>query len=157
MYPGEKIFVIAHYHELGQPRLPFCEWDLLYNLPAVRIAESREPPSVDYTGQIRQFSEIGPGGPFEGPNIVTPRPWVCYVQGTASSVQWETPDGSVIPTVTSGFTQANGSELYQGTNFFHLALIRGPDYNSPDGEYCCEITTISGQRRCVTLSECASG
>ena len=43
---------------------------------AVRIAESREAGAVDYTGQIRQFSNIGPSGPL----TVTPRPWVCYVE-----------------------------------------------------------------------------
>ena len=46
-----------------------------------------------------------------------------------------------------------GSQLYQVVAGANLALISGPDYNSPDGEYCCVITTVSGQRRCVTLSE----
>ena len=122
----------------------------------VRIAESREPVTVDYTGQIRSFSEIGPSGPFEGPNMVTPRPWVCYVEGKsiASAAQWQTPNGSVVPTVPLGFTQADGSELYQTVSQHRLVLIRGPDYNSPDGEYCC-VKTDPSQKRCVTLSECA--
>ena len=113
-----------------------------------RIAESREPVTVDYTGQIRQFSEIGPNG-FG----TTPRPWVCYFQGViASTVQWQTPDGRVVP---SGSGQATGSDFYTIDITYALALIRGPDYNSPDGEYCCVITLVPGQRRCVTLSECA--
>ena len=124
--------------------------------PTVRIAESREPSSVDYTGQIRQFSEIGPGG-----DGTTPRPWVCYLQGIASNdsaIQWQTPNGSVIPTVPPEFTQATGIQLYQVAVYSSrlIVLFRGPDYNSPDGEYCCVITTIPGQRRCVTLSECGS-
>ena len=114
-----------------------------------RIAESGEPSTVDYTGQIRQFSEIGPGGVG-----TTPGPWVCYVQNTSSGVQWQMPNGSVVLTVPSGFI-ANGTELYQTTNSSGAALIRGPDYNSPDGEYCCVIPMVSGQRKCVTLSECA--
>ena len=120
---------------------------------AVRIAESREPVTVDYTGQIRSFSEIGPSGP-----MVIPRPWVCYVEGRSIAAQWQTPNGSVVPTVPLGFTQANGSELYQTSTGFNehlLVLIRGPDYNSPDGEYCC-VKTDHSQKRCVTLSECAS-
>ena len=124
---------------------------------AVRIAESRESVTVDYTGQIRSFSEIGPGGPHFGPNIVTPRPWVCYVEGKSIAAQWQTPNGSVVPTVPLGFTQADGSELYQtsivGNEHCLVVLIRGPDYNSPDGEYCC-VKTDPSQKRCVTLSEC---
>ena len=126
---------------------------IFYTLPhTVCIAESREPVTVDYTGQIRQFSEIGQSG-----TGTTPRPWICYVQGVASigsDVQWQTPNGSVVP---SGSGQATGSQLYSLDVSQGLVLIRGPDYNSPDGEYCCEITTVFGQRRCVTLSECASG
>ena len=124
----------------------------IFTLPhTVRIAESAEAtrdPNADYTGQIRQFSEIGQGG-----SGTTPRPWLCYVQGVASidsEVQWQTPNGSVVP---SGSGQAMGSEFYTIAIPQGLALVRGPDYNSPDGEYCCEITTASGQRRCVTLSE----
>ena len=117
-----------------------------------RIAESREPAAVDYTGQIHQFSEIGPGGPHDGPNRVLPRPWVCYAASNAA--QWQWPNGSVVPT---GFTPitTTGSELYQvAVDSSRLVLYRGPDYNSPDGEYCCVITTVPDQRRCVTLSEC---
>ena len=118
----------------------------------VRIAESREAVNVDYTGQIRQFSEIGP----KGPSTVTPRPWLCNVQGVLniSFVQWQTPNGSVVPTTPPGFTIATGNELYQEYTGDGPALIRGPDYNSPDGEYCCVITSVRCQRRCVTLSEC---
>ena len=124
----------------------------LHSSHTVRIVESAEAaydPTVDYTGQIRQFSEIGRGGAG-----TTPRPWVCYVQGVASigsDVQWQTPSGSVVP---SGTGQATGSQFYSIAISVGLALLRGPDYNSPDGEYCCEITTVPGQRRCVTLSEC---
>ena len=117
----------------------------------VRIAESREAVSVDYTEQIRQFSEIGPGGP----PTYTPRPWVCYTQGidlvNSPIVQWQTPDGSDVPTGSAG--QATGSQLFQIAIGVGVALIRGPDYNSPDGEYCCVITAVPSQRRCVTLSE----
>ena len=135
---------------------PTCMYIVCILAHTVRIAESREPDTIDYTGQIRQFSEIGPGGPFEGPNAIFPRPWVCYVSNSASSVQWQTPDGMVVPTRPSVFTQAVGDELYLlAFDRFHLALIRGPDYTSPDGDYCCAITTVPGQRRCVTLSECA--
>ena len=116
----------------------------------VRIAESGAPNNVDYTGQIRQFSEIGPNGP----STVMPRPWVCYVNHELIAAQWQTPNGSVVPTVPLGFIQANGSELYQivAANEGHQILIRGPDYNSPDGEYCC-VKTDPPQKRCVTLSE----
>ena len=133
-----------------------CKYIVCTLAHTVRIVESYEgadDPNADYTGQIRQFSEIGQSGVG-----TTPRPWVCYTQKTTlSTVQWQTPDGSVVPTVPSGFTQASGSELYQVAIVSTLfALIRGPDYNSPDGEYCCEITIASGQRRCVTLSKCTS-
>ena len=110
----------------------------IYTLPhTVRIVESAEAsqdPTADYTGQIRQFSEIGPSG-----SGTTPRPWVCYVQGVVrnsigSEVQWQTPSGSVVP-VGSG--QATGSQFYSLDISLGLVLIRGPDYNSPDGEYCC--------------------
>ena len=116
----------------------------------VRIAESRKANYVDYTGQVRQFSEIG----RDGPTTVTPRPWVCYVGSFAAGyVQWQWPNGSVVPTIPSGFTQASGNELYQKYIGSGPALIRGPDYNSLDGEYCCVIATVPDQRRCVTLSE----
>ena len=87
---------------------------------------------------------------------MSPRPWICYVQGDASSAaQWQTPNGSVVPTVPSGFTQATGSELYQYALLDgRLVLIRGPEYNSPDGEYCCLLLAVPSQRRCVTLSKC---
>ena len=118
-----------------------------------RVAESREPFLVDYTGQIRQFSEIGPGGD----PAITPRPWVCYspyiYPGSDPFVQWQTPDGNV--STEFGGTFANGSQLFQIAISGGLALCRGPQYNSPDGEYCCVITGTY-QRRCVTLSECAS-
>ena len=110
---------------------------------------------IDYTGDIRSFSEIGPGGQ---PGVVTPRPWVCDINGTGSSAQWVTPDGSIVPTASSSpiTNQLTGSELY--TTFEdgpvgmldRLRLFRGPLYNSPDGEYCC---VLASQRRCVTLSE----
>ena len=114
----------------------------------VRIAESREADTVDYTGQIHQFSEIGPSG-----SGTTPRPWICYVEGRSGDLQWQTPNARVVPTIPSEFTQANGSELYQVTTPSGPTLIRGPDYNSPGGEYCCVIASIPDQRRCVTLSE----
>ena len=41
-------------------------------------------------------------------------------------------NGSVVPTIPPGFIQATGSELYQTTTGAGPALIRGPDYNSPD-------------------------
>ena len=70
-------------------------------------------------------------------------------------MQWQTPDGNAVPRVPQGFSQATGSQLLQGANNdgIGLGLARGPDYNSPDGRYCCVITG-TGQRRCVTLSEC---
>ena len=115
----------------------------------------------DYTGDIRSFSEIGPGGPFEGSNVVQPRPWICDINGNGSSAQWQTPDGSTVPPAPSDpiDNQLNGSELYttfEDRSFVsldRLRLFRGPDYNSPDGEYCCVLTAVPGQRRCVTLSE----
>ena len=72
-------------------------------------------------------------------------------------MQWQTPDGNEVPRVPAGFTQATGSQLLQGANNdgISLSLAHGPDYNSPDGRYCCVITG-TGQRRCVTLSECGS-
>ena len=61
----------------------------LYNICTLahtdRIAETREPATVDYTGQIRSFSEIGPSGPD-----TTPHPWLCYMY-TDPSAQWQTP------------------------------------------------------------------
>ena len=134
---------------------PTCMYIACTLAHSVRIAESREADAIDYTGQIRQFSEIGPGGP----SGIIPRPWVCYVLNSASStgIQWQTPDGMVVPTRPSVVTPAVGNEFYQVAHDNHrIVLYRGPDYNSPDGEYCCVITTVPGQRRCVTLSECAS-
>ena len=117
----------------------------------VEAAEGHQDPTADYTGQIHQFSEIGQSG-----TGTIPRPWVCYTQSASSStVQWQFPNGSVVP---SGTGQATGSQFYQlYQSDGRLVLIRGPDYNSPDGEYCCVVTTDPGQRRCVTLSEWDSG
>ena len=118
---------------------------------AVRIAESGKAPGVDYTGQIRQFSEIGVGGPG-----TIPRPWVCNVPGfdLRNITQWQTPDRSAVPTRTgSNEAIATGSELFQIFAWGHVALCRGPDYNSPDGEYCCVLTTAPGWKKCVILSE----
>ena len=74
---------------------------------------------------------------------------------------WQIPDGSIVPTspLPAGF-QLNGSELYStfedrsidNSDINRLRLFRGPDYNSPDGEYCC-VLTVTNERRCVTLSE----
>ena len=112
-----------------------------------RISASEDASTVDYTGQIHQFSEIGPGG-----TGTTLRPWGCFT--AANAAQWLTPSGNVVPTTPGGFTKATGSELYQATvPNFATFLVRGPDYNSPDGEYCCVITAIPDQRRCVTLSQ----
>ena len=115
-------------------------------------------PSIELTGEIRSFSEIGPGGPFTGPNAVTIRPWVCDISGDGSSAEWQTPDGSAVPTTTSDLiaNQLTGNELVtsfeDGVPLDRLRLFRGPDYNSPDGEYCC-VLTATNERRCVTLSE----
>ena len=116
----------------------------------------------DYTGQIHSFSEIGPGG-LPGPRGVTPRPWVCDIDGDGSSAQWLTPDGNSIPIITSNpiSSPLTGSELvatYEANPYLdRLRLFRGPLYNSPSGEYCCVLTVFpnpnSDQRRCVTLSE----
>ena len=113
---------------------------------------------IDYTGEIRSFSEIGPGGQ---PGVVTPRPWVCDIDGDGSSAQWQTPDGSTVQPAPSDpiDNQLTGSELYttfETGNPDRLRLFRGPLYNSPDGEYCCVLTTVPNQRRCVTLSEYGS-
>ena len=114
----------------------------------------------DYTGDIRSFVEIGPGGPVE----VIPRPWICDINGDGSSAQWQTPNGSIVPTVPptlpAGF-QLTGSELYTTLvvdihGVYRLRLFRGPLYNSPDGEYCCVLTAVPNQRRCVTLSKYGS-
>ena len=120
-----------------------------------RIAESSEALGIDYTGQIRQFSEIGVGGP----TTITPRPWVCYAPGInpnrytgSPPVQWQTPDGSVVPTIIKS-DPATSNELFQRPDWGRLLLYRGSNYNSPDGEYCCVTTTVPSQRRCVTLSE----
>ena len=117
------------------------------------------PAGSDYTGDIRSFSEVGPGGPAE----VQPRPWVCDINGDGSSAQWQRPDGYAVPTAPSDpiDNQLTGSELYttfeDGSLIGHptdrLRLFRGPDYNSPSGEYCCVLTAVANQRRCVTLSE----
>ena len=126
--------------------------NVVYTLThTVRIAESREANTVDYTGQIHQLSEIGPSGP----RTVTPRPWICYTEGISMyDAKWQTPNGSIVPTKPSEVSQANGSELYQIATGGGPALIRGPDYNSTEGEYCCVITTVLEHGRCVTLSEC---
>ena len=70
---------------------------------------------------------------------------------SGSVVQWQTPGGL---SLLNGSGQATGSQLFQVYLGHGVALVRGPDYDSPEGEYCCVITTVPGQRRCVTLSEC---
>ena len=69
---------------------------ILTSLHTVRIAESREPASVDYTGQICQFSEIG----RSGPHTVLPHPWACYT--ASSNAQWHIPNGTVVPVRPKG-------------------------------------------------------
>ena len=119
------------------------------------VYEASLPSGTDYTGDIRYFSEIGPGGPVD----VRPRPWVCDINGDGSSAKWQTPDGSIVPTAPSSpiDNQLTGSELYttfeDGSPLDRLRLFRGPLYNSPEGEYCC-VLTATNERRCVTLSEC---
>ena len=125
----------------------------LAHTAGVRLASL--PTGSDYTDDIRSFSEIGPGGP----PVVQPRPWVCDINGDDSSARWVTPDGSTVPTAPSDpiTNPLTGSELFttfeDGSSLDRLRLFRGPDYNSPDGEYCCELTEVTNQRRCVTLSE----
>ena len=105
---------------------------LAHTVRIVEFAEGVADLNADFTDQIRQFSEIGPSG-----SGTTPCPWVCYIQGSATGVHWQTPNGNAVPPIPPGFTQAMGSQLYQAVAGGDLALIRGPDYNSPHGEYCC--------------------
>ncbi len=70
-----------------------------------------------------------------------------------SNVEWQFPNGSLVG------AQTHPPYLASGTNFFsrnavphYVILYRGPDYNSPDGEYCC-VRTTTNDRKCATFSK----
>ena len=146
MSTGFAVYLACHM----QSTCMYIVCTLAHTSRIVEAAEGGRDPDADYTDQIRQFSEIGQSG-----KGTTPRPWICYTQSASSStVQWQFPNGSDVP---SGSGQAMGSKFHQEyLSDGRLVLIRGPDYNSPDGEYCCVAPSVTDQKRCVTLSECAS-
>lgn len=73
------------------------------------------------------------------------------------------PDGGPINISTTGHpgAAATGTQLYISGWRGNGAVIlhRGPDYFSPDGEYCCgrilerDVSLIENQKICLTLSE----
>ncbi len=111
----------------------------------VRLAASNEPSSIDHTGEIISFTDIGSGG--GAPTYPPPRPWVCYTTNT-NNVVWQFPDGTAVP---AGAEIATGDQLITRINE-RFVLLRGPTHNSPDGEHCC-VRTGTSERRCVTFSE----
>ncbi len=101
----------------------------------VRLAAANEDPGTDHTGEITQFSDVGPGG--GAPTYPPPRPWGCYLKGlTASTTRWLFPNGTEVP---AGIAPATGDQLFTTVVSGALALYRGPTHNSPDGEHCCVV------------------
>ncbi len=111
-----------------------------------RLAASNEVSPADHTGEIISFSDVGPGAG------TSPRAWICYTD--PGGTMWQGPGGSTLPIVRD--RDAAGTELFiSGVNNVGLALHRGPNHFSPDGEHCCvRLNTNPNLRRCVTFSEC---
>ncbi len=126
--------------------------DNSFLLLVARLSESAEPDGTDHTGEIVSFAAIGYGG---DPSI-TPRPWVCYADDT-DNVEWQFPNGSTVLSFLNlqndYSATASGTQLLTGKfPQFGVPLYRGPDYNSPEGEYCC-VRSTTNERKCVILSE----
>ncbi len=124
---------------------------LLSPTPTVRLSDSAEPAGTDHTGKIVSFAAIGSGA---GAVKISPRPWVCLTDDI-SNVEWQFPNGSLV----GARIRITDTYLASGTNLFSrnvgphcVVLYRGPDYNSPDGEYCC-VRTTTNDRKCVTFSK----
>ncbi len=116
------------------------------------MRESEEPDGTDHTGDIVNFTAVGSGAGSD-----RPRPWVCYTLPNKigpTNVQWQTPDGVIIP--TGGNVAPDDSVVTRKVgNPSGVVLSRGTNYFSPDGDYCCVLTMngTESERRCVTFSE----
>ncbi len=120
---------------------------VIFFIHIVRLSDSSEPEGTDHAGKIITFSAVGSGASG------FPRPWICYTDDT-SNVEWQFPNGSKIKTVSSAPYLATDTRLFSRFIDHHgIALYRGPDYNSSEGEYCC-VRTTTNERKCVTFSEC---
>ena len=125
------------------------------NTHTARLAAYQAPSNTDLTNQTFFITGIGPGG---GGRNEGPYPFFCYTSDT-SNVVWQFPNGSNVPLLQSNVTvkPASGNQLVVveasifGANG-GVALLRGPDYLSPTGDYCC-VRTPTGERRCVTFSK----
>ncbi len=122
---------------------------------SVRLAAPNEASTIDHTGDIISFSDIGPG-PVTSTNL--PRPWYCYTSNRGGVV-WQGPNGgSVTLDTSSGVVAAGSALIFTGApnpDNDAIALLRGPDRFSPDGEHCCvRIAVGDPESRCVTFSEC---
>ncbi len=116
---------------------------------SVRLAAPNEPSTTDHTGDIISFSDIGPG-PVTSTN--PPHPLYCYTSDR-SGIVWHDPTGANSVTLdTTPGVFATGSEFIFTGAPNAVALIRGPNHFSPDGEHCC-VRTATNERRCVTFSE----
>ncbi len=117
------------------------------------MRESAEPFGTDHTGDIVSFTAVGTGEPG-----TTPRPWVCYTQPSGIiplNVDWYTPDGAVVPYTNVPATDGISQYINGGSDPGNV-LLRGINYYSPDGDYCCVLakSCTAPERRCVTFSEC---
>ncbi len=75
---------------------------------------------------------------------------MCFTDDI-SNVEWQFPNRSLVGAQTD--PPASGTDLFSRNVGPHCVLLyRGPDYNSPDGEYCC-VRTTTNDRKCVTFSK----
>ncbi len=118
---------------------------------SVRLASPTEPSTTDHTGDIISFSDVGPG-PVGGTN--PSHPLYCYTS-ERGGVVWQTPNGLDSVTLdTSPGVVATGSDFIFTGAPDAIALLRGPNHFSPDGEHCCVRTALGApESRCVTFSE----
>ncbi len=120
---------------------------------SVRLAAPNEPSTTDHTGEIISFSDIG-SGPVTSTNL--PRPLYCYTS-ERTGVVCQTPNGgSVTLDTTPGVFASENELIFTGPpDPTSVALLRGPDHFSPDGEHCCvRVAQGPAERICVTFSEC---
>ena len=115
-----------------------------------RLAPSKAPDGTDHTNQTFLITRIGPGG---GTGNELPYPLFCFTSDN-NNVVWQFPNGTYVPLIQQGVFQASGNQLFV-VEFANrgVALLRGSDYLSPTGDYCC-VSIISGERRCITFSKC---
>ncbi len=120
------------------------------------MRESAEPAGTDHTGDIVSFTAVGSGTPGN------PRPWFCYTlpdgndnSPAPTNVKWQTPDGATIPIGGNVASDDSVVTRLAGGPTPGIILARGTNYISPDGDYCCVLTTdgTESERRCVTFSE----